>query len=59
MLPRLSSDLDPNVADRRVSRVISRLQPTRGERVVSTRGALKQAILPVARKANEIGPLAV
>jgi hypothetical protein len=51
-------ELDPNIADRLVSSAISRLRPTRGEKVVSTRGALKQAILATAQEAYEIGLLA-
>jgi hypothetical protein len=35
------NDLDPKIAERLLSSVIGRLQPTRGEKVVSTRVALK------------------
>lgn len=52
------NDLDPKIAERLVSSVIGRLQPARGEKVVSTRGALKEAILWVVQEAYEIGRLA-
>ena len=52
------NDLDPKIAERLVSGIISRLQPTRGEKVISTRVALKQAILDAVREAYGIGLLA-
>ena len=54
----MPDELDPNIADRLVSSAISRLQPARGEKVISTRGALKQVILDVVREADGIGLLA-
>jgi hypothetical protein len=51
-------ELDLKIADHLVSSAISRLQPTRGEKVVSTRGSLKQVILCTAQEAYEIGLMA-
>jgi hypothetical protein len=50
--------LDPTIADRLASSAIGCLQPTRGEKVVSPRGVLKEAILWVVQEAYEIGRLA-
>jgi hypothetical protein len=54
----MTDELDPNIAERLVFSAIGCLQPTRGEKVVSTRGALKEAILRVVQEAYEIGRLA-
>lgn len=54
----MPDELDPNIAERLASGAISRLQPARGEKVISTRGALKQVILDVVREAYGIGLLA-
>jgi hypothetical protein len=54
----MPEELDPNIAEGLVTSAIGRLQPTRGEKVVSTRGALKQAIMDAVREAYGIGLLA-
>jgi hypothetical protein len=54
----MPDELDPKIAERLASSAIGRLEPTRGQKVVSTREALKQVILEVAQEAYEIGLLA-
>ena len=46
---RMADELDSRIAERLASSAISRLQRTSGEKVLCTRGALKRAILEVAR----------
>ena len=54
----MPSELDPKIAARLVSTVIGSLQPPRGNKILCTRRALKEALLAVAQEAHEIGFLA-
>jgi hypothetical protein len=53
----MSGELDPTIAERISSSAIGRLQPPRGNKILCTRGGLKEAMLQVAQESYEIGLL--
>jgi hypothetical protein len=54
----MSGEIDPKIAERLSFCAISLLLPSRGDKILCTRGVLKKAILQVAQEAYEIGFLA-
>jgi hypothetical protein len=54
----MSSELDPKIADSLAFLAIVGLRPPKGDKVLCTRNALKQAFLTVAQEAYEVGFLA-
>lgn len=54
----MPGELDPEIGEKLVSSAISRLHPTHGDKILSTRSVLKEAILQAAQEAYQIGFLA-
>ena len=54
----MPSELDPRIAESLVLTAVSGLWPLPNEKIICTRGALKQAFLAVAQEAYGIGFLA-